>query len=29
MHARVHSAALPGISCFAPHMASLTSPVNV
>src|SRR5208282_4207177 len=29
MQARVQSAALPGISCFAPHMASLTSPVKV
>src|SRR5450755_3087819 len=26
---RVQSAALPGISCLAPHMASLTSPVKV
>src|SRR5580658_4141773 len=29
MHPRVQSAALPAISCFAPHMASLTSPVKV
>src|ERR1017187_10726945 len=29
MHALVHSAELPFISCFAPHIASLTSPVKV
>src|SRR4029077_5314033 len=29
MQTRVQSAALPFISCFAPHMASLTSPVKV
>ena len=29
-HSRVHSASvLPGIMCFAPHMASLSAPVKV